>query len=165
MLGCVTLAGCLCTVQACCACVLCWHAAPAVPACCREQLPQLVDTSQQIQLAVSCGDLRRPDMHPCCPLPAGVGSTAPSGEDQSTVSLVPVRAAEGHVLEAVCAGYDHTCGLDASGRAHCWGEQQLVGSAGHIIASCPALERRQRTRQRSCRCSNNASVSMQDAFP
>ena len=98
-------------------------------------------------------------------MPAGVGSAAPSGEDESTVSLVPVRAAEGHAFEAVCAGYDHTCGLDASGRAHCWGEQRLVGSAGHNTASRPALERRRRRRQRSCRCSNNASVPMQDAFP
>ncbi|KAI7840642.1 hypothetical protein COHA_005663 [Chlorella ohadii] len=66
----------------------------------------------------------------------GVGSVAPSSEDESPISLVPVRAAEGHAFEAVCAGYDHTCGLDASGRAHCWG--CLSSSSNIICAAAPA---------------------------
>jgi alpha-tubulin suppressor-like RCC1 family protein len=44
----------------------------------------------------------------------GAGDGWPSGS-------TPVAVAGGHRFTALTAGYDHTCGLDADGRAYCWG--------------------------------------------
>jgi alpha-tubulin suppressor-like RCC1 family protein len=59
-------------------------------------------------------------------LQLGVETTThdcPTGFDQETApcSPRPVRAAGSVQFTAVSAGGSHTCGLDAAGKAHCWG--------------------------------------------
>lgn len=51
-----------------------------------------------------------------------MGSTGQLGNGGNTTSSAPVRAGEGITFDSVCAGDDHSCGLDRSGGAWCWGK-------------------------------------------
>lgn len=44
-------------------------------------------------------------------------------------SAVPVAVLGGHSFISVCTGWTHSCGLEASGQAYCWG-QNVHGQLG-----------------------------------
>lgn len=65
------------------------------------------------------------------PKPAGDGSTGQLGDGNSGDgyrAALPVTVHGDHEFVAVCTGLSHSCGLDASGRAWCWG----LNTAGQL---------------------------------
>lgn len=48
---------------------------------------------------------------------------------------MPVEVLGGHSFVAVCNGYDHSCAVEPSGKAWCWGEWAAAHSAevGRLI--------------------------------
>ena len=55
-------------------------------------------------------------------LGAGNGSLGQLGNGLGNKSNVPVEVLGGHSFAAVCTGFQHSCAVEPSGKAWCWGE-------------------------------------------
>lgn len=60
----------------------------------------------------------------------GVGSAGGSGGLNK--SNTPVQVVGGHVFRSVVTGTDHSCAIDGSGAAWCWGASSALGSAPSV---------------------------------
>lgn len=66
---------------------------------------------------------------------AGVNYLGQLGTGSTADSSVPVEAAPGFTFQALSGGMWHTCGIDESGRAFCWGEKSSFRASSHPAAS------------------------------
>lgn len=57
---------------------------------------------------------------------AGQNNNGQLGTGGDADSSVPVAAAAGRTFAALSAGGSHTCGLEAGGKAICWGELHVI---------------------------------------
>lgn len=65
---------------------------------------------------------RRSNVRTCKLCIIGYGGSGGLGDGQGTDSNTPVDVTGDHVFTAISAGDWHTCALEASGQALCWGE-------------------------------------------
>ncbi len=81
-------------------------------------------------------DLTAGGLHTCGIDPSGAGwcwgagnyGQVGDGDDGQGDEFAPVQVAGGHSYTTLSAGYEHSCGLDTSGAAWCWGRD----SAGQV---------------------------------
>ena len=60
---------------------------------------------------------------PAC-LPAGSGTQGQLGDGTSTDSSVPMLVSGGRLYKYLSVGYKHTCAVNTTGYAFCWGESK-----------------------------------------
>jgi alpha-tubulin suppressor-like RCC1 family protein len=66
---------------------------------------------------------------------AGCNGLADNAFDIPRASTTPVRVSADHRFVAISSGFFHTCAIDTSGRAWCWGDNsyQQAGQVGGIL--------------------------------
>ncbi|PRW05781.1 regulator of chromosome condensation RCC1 [Chlorella sorokiniana] len=68
-----------------------------------------------------------------------LGNGVGTGVGDSYQSNVPVEVSGSHLFTAVCTGLTHSCALEASGQAWCWGENTAgyLGNGNNVNSAIP----------------------------
>ena len=76
------------------------------------------------------------DACPPC-LPAGSNSWGQLGTGTTANARVPTAVSGGRAFMAITGGYSHSCAVDTSGSAWCWGKCARPASGGSMGAHLP----------------------------
>lgn len=70
-----------------------------------------------------------------------LGDGSGQGKDGSHKSATPVEVAGGHLFMAGCTGERHSCALEASGKAWCWGagDRGQLGTGSNAASLMPVV--------------------------